>query len=183
MKSHTNNRCTCGNNAAVEEDLFTYNNVEKIFGKNPGVVKILEPMDSTLNYFEFEIISGGKECAVGIGVGASDCPLDCMPGWNLNGIGYHANDGKCFHQCGQGMEFGPACTVGDRMGCGVDFRSDDSSGLINVYFTKSGEQVGDVVRIMIPTGGLYPLIGMCSEGEIVQYLGHWNYLPQTLKGK
>ena len=183
MKLHTNSRHACGSNAAVDEDLFAYNKLEKIFGKNPGVVKILEPMDSTLNYFEFKILSTGKECTLSIGVGASDYPLDRMPGWNLNGIGYHANDGKCFYECGQGTVFGPACTIGDRMGCGIDFRSDDLSGLINVFFTKNGELVSDAIKIKIPTGGLYPLIGMCSEGEQVQYLGHWHYLPQTLKGK
>ena len=183
VKLHTNGQYACGSNAAVDEDFFTYNKVEKIFGKNPGVVKILESMNSTLNYFEFKILSIGKECALGIGVGPADYPLDRMPGWNLNGIGYQASDGKCFHQCGQGTEFGPTCTVGDRMGCGIDFRSDDSSGLISVFFTKNGELIGATVRIKIPTGGLYPLIGMCSEGEQVQYLGHWHYLPQTLKGK
>ena len=183
VKLHTNSQHICGSNAAVDKDLFTYNEVQKIFGKNPGVVKILEPMDFTLNYFEFMIVSIGKECALGIGVGSSEYPLDRMPGWNLNGIGYHASDGKCFHQCGQGREFGPACTTGDRMGCGIDFRSDDSSGSINVFFTKNGELVGDAIGVKMPAGGLYPLIGMCSEGEQVQYLGHWHFLPQTLKGK
>ena len=182
MKLHTNSQYACGSNATVDEDLFTYNKVEKIFGKNPGIVKILKPMDSTLNYFEFKILSGGKDCALGIGVGASDYPLDRMPGWNLNSIGYHANNGKCFHQCGHGIEFGPACAVGDRMGCGIDFRSDASSSVVNVFFTKNGELVDDAVMINVPAGGLYPLIGICSEGEQVQYLGHWHYLPQTLKG-
>ena len=53
---------------------------------------------------------------------------------------------------------------------------------MNVFFTKNGHQVGDVVRIKIPAGGLYPLIGLSSEGEQVHYLGHWHYLPNTLTG-
>ena len=181
-KLHTNDRYTCGSNAEVDEYMFSYTKCPKKVQSHPipGIIKILKPMDSTLNYFEFAIISGG---AIGIGMGASDYPLDSMPGWDPNSIGYHAIDGKCFHQSGKGTEFGTTCTAGDRMGCGVDFRSrDDSLGLINVFFTKNGQQVGDTVRIKMPTDGLCPLIGMCSEGDKVQYLGRQHHLPLTLKG-
>ena len=37
--------------------------------------------------------------------------------------------------------FGPTCTDGDRMGCGVDFNTDCGSGYVNVFFTKNGKQV------------------------------------------
>ena len=40
-----------------------------------------------------------------------------------------------------GTVFGPPCTDGDRMGCGVDFSTDRSSGYVNVFFTKNGKQV------------------------------------------
>lgn len=146
----------------------------------PGVVKITEPLDSSLNYFEFKIIAGSKLC---IGVGTADYPLDMMPGWGLNSVSYHAIDGKCFAQSQQGLNFGPTCSVGDQMGCGVDFRSHDVSlDLINVFFTKNGQLIGDSVRIKIPSGGLHPLIGMCSEEDKVQHSGCRHYLPQTLKG-
>ena len=163
----------------MDGDLFTYitspNNAPK-----PGVIKIAEPLDNTLNYFEFKIIAGGAIC---IGVGPCDYPLDLMPGWDLDSISYCASDGRCFHKCEQGAKFGPTCTVGSRMGCGVDFRSHDISlNLINMFFTKNGELVGDAIRIKIPTGGLYPLIGMCSEGDKVQYFGRQHHLPLTLKG-
>ena len=136
-----------------------------------------------LNYFEFKIISSGKDCAIGIGMGADNYPLDDMPGWDYNSIGYHADDGKLFCESGAGTEFGPTCTDGDRMGCGVDFRDEDnSSDWVKVFFTKNSQQVGDAIRIKIPAGGLYPLIGMCSEGERVQYMGHWHFLPPTPTG-
>lgn len=183
MKLHTDGRYTCGRNAAVEEDIFTYTGGQRVHEKKTGVVKILEPMDSTLNYFEYEIISGGTECEIGIGVGESDYPLDRMPGWNQNGIGYHADNGKLYNQRGRGEEFGPTCTAGDRMGCGVDFGSEESTDHVNVFFTKNGEQVGDLVRMKKPPNGLYPLIGLCSDGGQVQYLGHWHRLPQFVPGK
>jgi hypothetical protein len=116
-------------------------------------------------------------------VGADNYPLDDMPGWDYNSIGYHADDGKLFCESGAGTEFGPTCTNGDRMGCGIDFRDeDDSSDQVKVFFTKNSQQIGDAIRIKIPAGGLYSLIGMCSEGEKVQYTGHWHYLPPTPTG-
>jgi len=84
------------------------------------VVKILEPMSPMLNYYEYEILSRGQKCALGVGVGEQSYPMDRMPGWNRNGIGYHADDGRMFYQDGYGKAFGPTCTEGDRMGCGVD---------------------------------------------------------------
>ena len=64
-----------------------------------------------------------------------------MPGWNRNSCGYHADDGKLYHERGMGSVFGPTCTDGDRMGCGVDFGTDCGSGYVNVFFTKNGNQV------------------------------------------
>ena len=40
-----------------------------------------------------------------------------------------------------GSVFGPTCTDGDRMGCGIDFNTDCGSGYVNVFFTKNGKQV------------------------------------------
>ena len=159
----------CGSTAGVKGDIFKYSGVE---GQQTGVVKILQPMNSTLNYFEYEIISTGVSCAIGIGVGESEYPLNRMPGWNRNGVGYHADDGKLFHQNGYGVEFGPTCTAGDRMGCGVNFGSEDASGYINVFFTKNGQQVGNLVKIKKPVNGLYPLVGLHTQGAQVRYLGH-----------
>ena len=48
---------------------------------------------------------------------------------------------KLYHESGKGIAFGPTCTDGDRMGCGVDFNADYSSGYVSVFFTKNGEQV------------------------------------------
>lgn len=36
-----------------------------------------------------------------------------MPGWNRDSIGYHADDGKLFHEKGYGANFGPTCTEGN----------------------------------------------------------------------
>ena len=174
----------------MERDVFMY----KGDGSSVGVIKILEPMSLMLNYFEYEIINRGEKCAIGIGVGEINYPLDKMPGWNVNGIGYHADDGKLFHTydtinnanpiqkliTGLGEPFGPTSTTGDRMGCGVDFDSDAGYGYVNIFFTRNGRQVGELIRMKTPTHGLYPLVGFHSYGETVCYLGHSRRVPRSI---
>lgn len=104
-----------------------------------------------------------------------------MPGWNRNSVGYHADDGKLYHENGMGIAFGPTCTKGDRMGCGIDFNSEDASGYFNVFFTKNDQHVGHLVRMRRPAYGLYPLIGFHSRGEKVRYLGHWCRTPDGIQ--
>ena len=176
VKLHTKGRHCCGKNAIVEGDIFKF----KGEGGSVGVVKIIEPVNPMLNYFEYEILDKGRKCAIGLGFGDKNYPLDRMPGWNRNGIGYHADDGRLFHQDGYGKQFGPTCTEGDRMGCGIDFDRDAGYGYCEVFFTKNGEQVGDVVRMKRPVYGLYPIIGMHSRGEKIRYLGHWRRQRQGL---
>ena len=167
----------CGSNAEVKGDIFKYKNK----GRSVGVVKILEPMSPELNYYECEIVSQGTDCAIGVGVGEKEYPLDRHPGWNRNGIGYHADDGKMFYQNGHGKTFGPTCMKGDRMGCGVDFGTDCGQGYVSIFFTKNGKQVGELVRMRLPAGGLYPIIGFHSRGEKVCYLGHWKRTPNVIE--
>ena len=164
-----------GTNAQVKGDIFMFKG-----GSDVGVVKILEPMSPMFNYFEYEIIGRGESCAIGIGVGELNYPLDQMPGWNANGIGYHADDGCLFNQSGSGISLGPICTVRDRMGCGVDFDTDVGCAYVSIFFTKNGQQVSKPIKMKRPIYGLYPLVGMHSCGEKVRYLGHCRRLPDSV---
>ena len=166
---HSKGRYYTGRNAAVDGDMFSFRGE----GGSVGVVKILEPMSPMLNYYEYQIVCRGHKCAIGVGVGEQGYPLDRMPGWNRNGIGYHADDGRMFFQDGFGRAFGETCTEGDRMGCGIDYDEDCEDGYRNVFFTKNGIQVGEMVKMRRPLFGFYPIIGMHSMGEKVCYLGHW----------
>ena len=138
---------------------------------SPGVIKLLDPLTAESNYVECQIMAVGIEGALGIGVGEYKYPLDQMPGWCRNGVGYHADDGQLYHEHGRGEEFGSTCTLGDRMGCGVNFDDNEQSSYISVFFTKNGEQVKSPIKMRMPSGGLYPLIGMASRGEKVRFLG------------
>ena len=176
VKLHTKQRYCTGRNSEVDGDIFKF----KGEGDAVGVVKILEPTSPMLNYYEYEIIDRGEKCAIGIGVGEKGYPLDRMPGWNAHGIGYHADDGRLFHHDGFGKPFGSTSTVGDRMGCGVDFDTDEGYGYVNVFFTRNGEQVGEPIKMKRPLHGLYPIVGLHSAGEKVLYLGHSRRLPYTV---
>ncbi len=171
VKLHTKGRVMCAPSATIDGDVFTFK------GGSTGIVKFLEPMNPLLNYFEYLIVDRGQEASIGVGVGERGYPMSRMPGWNRNSVGYHGDDGKLYHENGMGKAFGPTCTTGDRMGCGVDFDPDCGYGYVNVFFTKNGRQVGDVVRMKRPAGGIYPLVGLHSLREKVRYLGHWKRVP------
>lgn len=150
-------------------------------GSSVGVVKLWEPMSPLLNYFEIEILDKGMRTALGLGVGNSGYSMSAMPGWNSYGIGYHADDGHLFHQSGSGRAFGPTCTKGDIMGCGIDFSTDCGTGYAKVWFTKNGKKVGEPEKMKRPLQGFCPLIGMHSKGESVRYLGHSYRDPESLE--
>lgn len=177
QKLHTKGRYYTGRNAEVDGDTFSFRGE----GGAVGVVKILEPMSPVLNYYEYQIVCRGRKCAIGVGVGEQSYPLDRMPGWNRNGIGYHADDGRLFHQDGFGRAFGPTCTEGDRMGCGIDYDADCEVGYQNIFFTKNGKQVGETVKMRRPLFGFYPIIGLHSVGEKVRYLGHWRRIRDGIQ--
>ena len=175
VKLHTNGRYNCSRTVAVAGDRFSYTGGDC---DQPGSVMITEPLTPNLNYFEYEIGSRCRECAIGIGVGHTDYPLYQMPGWNKNSVGYHADDGCLFYEQGSGEEFGPTCSAGDQMGCGVDFESARSHDTVIVFFTKNKELIGGRVIFRIPSGGLFPIIGLYSKGESVRYLGHSRQVPR-----
>ena len=86
-----------------------------------GTAQSRYPLNRTNHYFEMEIVEEGTLGALAIGLGKTTYPLHRHPGWNPGGVGYHADDGKLFKGRGQGDAFGPPCTAGDRMGCGIRF--------------------------------------------------------------
>lgn len=176
IKLHTKNRIVPGPSAKVEDDVISFSS-----GGSVALVKILEPVSPMLNYFEYEILNRGGECAIGIGVGALNYPQGRMPGWNKDSIGYHADDGKLFHERGFGANFGPTCTTGDKMGCGIDYDTDVGFNYVRIFFTKNGKQIGQPQKMKRPVHGLYPMFGLHSEGEKIRYLGHWHLSPENLQ--
>ena len=149
---------------------------------NAACVRLKQPLTAELNYFEVKLIKASQEgvVRVGIGLGHYSYSGDSMPGWSTDGIGYHSDDGKLFHEEGKPelTVYGPICGVGDVMGCGADFE-EGSLDRVRVWFTKNGELAGyPVVNVAIPHGGFFALIGFAemfrgeSAGMEARYLGH-----------
>ena len=181
---HVDGRYNYGDNVDMKGDIFTYTGGARLHGKQPGLVKILERLNSSINYFECEIISSGTlRPAVYIGVGDFEHPLYYPPGLNQDGfgIGYNSDGGVVDFPEARQMYHFPNCSVGDRMGCGVDF-SIESPGLIKVFFTRNGKHLYWYTFIIKkPKGGVYPLIGLHHKLDQVRYLGHWHFLPEGIK--
>ncbi|XP_065198747.1 SPRY domain-containing protein 3-like [Sycon ciliatum] len=105
----------------LEDDAMVLSYSKRFAGDPGSVIYLSHKISPEFNYFEIEIISWGMEGRIGLGLAHSDYPLGNMPGWRQGSIGYHADDGRLFHENGHGSQFGPKCAVGDRMGCGVEF--------------------------------------------------------------
>ena len=154
-----------------------------------GIAGVLmkHAMNEKWNYFELKITDTVDDGEIGIGLGHKKYPLSNMPGWGNRSIGYHADDGGLYHERGFARLHGPTCSVGDTMGCGIDF-TPSADGYVRVWFTKNDEVVFQPRRLDLPDDSesmFYPLICMRGSGQEVQYMGHQQkpYQPTEKVGK
>ena len=92
-------------------------------GQDVGIAQARHCVDRTNHYFEMEILSSGREGWLALGLAKTTYPLHRHPGWNKGSVGYHADNGQLYKERGHGVPFGPECSVGDIMGCGIQFPS------------------------------------------------------------
>ena len=148
-------------------------------GDNSPSTVVFLALSPQRNYFEIKIISKcfSRDCPeVGIGVGPSTYNLTWLPGWGEASVGYHSDDGRVYHShLLSQRSLGPTCTVGDVMGCGVEF--EDLEGYALVWFTKNGSVVGCPQRAKLPPEGLCSMFASRHDGEEVLYLGHMHWTP------
>ena len=62
MKVHTNGRVRHEASTGIDGDYFYFKE------GSTGIIKILEPMNPQLNYYEYLIVNRGQEASIGIGV-------------------------------------------------------------------------------------------------------------------
>ena len=74
---------------------------------------------------------------IGVGFSGPKASLEKLPGWEPDSWAYHGDDGKSFCCQPNGKPYGPTFTVGDVIGCGVNFRSGTG------FFTKNGLYLGE----------------------------------------
>lgn len=163
---------------SVDGDIISYvaNEHNKV-----GLYRAAEPLNAEDNYFEVEILDTGNLGTIGVGLVPQRYPMDSQPGWRAFSVGYHADDGKLYKAHGFGKPFGFKSQVGDKIGCGIKFQAPEEMGgaqsqTAKVFFTHNGKEVGTSI-IPIPAGGLYPAVGMHSEGEEVKLNldAEWQY--------
>ncbi|XP_052066245.1 SPRY domain-containing protein 3-like [Mytilus californianus] len=160
----------------IDSDILSYqvNEHNKV-----GLYVTADPLTSDNYYFEIEILDLGQIGAIGVGLVPRGYHLDAQPGWRAMSVGYHADDGKLFKSEGFGKPFGPVSQVGDKLGCGIKFCKDDDGETpqqVKVFFTHNRKEVG-IVMVQYPPGGLFPAVGMHSEGEEVKLNldAEWHY--------
>lgn len=69
------------------------------------------------------------------------------PGWEQESWGYHGDDGRSFAAQNGGRDYGPKFSIGDVIGCGVNFKTGSA------FYTKNGQFIGKVatsVRAILP---------------------------------
>ena len=150
----------------------------------------LTAIDSTLNYFECEIISEG-ETGYGIRVGIgpwSDLDENSHPRTSSDlGVFCDTSTGCIYvsrfylgqdsESQGGKVETGSTFSTGDRIGCGIDFQAESDGDVdhhadFHVFFTKNGKQIGNRIRCVMPPFRICPMIAMGQRGQRVRFLQH-----------
>ncbi|GJN70931.1 hypothetical protein PLIIFM63780_002477 [Purpureocillium lilacinum] len=119
------------------------------------------PPECGIYYFEVQIVYGKRDdTTISIGFSARNTALSRAVGWEPESWGYHGDDGRTYTGQNIGRNYGPTFSLGDVIGCGVNFRDHTA------FFTKNGVKLGtaftDVVR-----SKLYPTVSMKKTGEQV----------------
>ena len=97
---------------------------------------------------------------LGIGFSNFNVKLNRFPGWDKNSYGYHGDDGM-IRAAGSTETYGSTFTTGDVIGCCFNLVEKQ------IFFTKNGKKLDIAIKGVTSTT-LFPTLGMCSPGEMVQ---------------
>ncbi|CAC5381877.1 LRRK2 [Mytilus coruscus] len=123
-----------------------------------------KPFSENLKKISLKIIDCGDKTNIGIGIcPGKTYPVNRMPGWNRWSIAYHADDGGVFIEAGAANSHVVKCTKGDVMSMFCDVVSRQ------LVFYKNDQEVKQI-KINVPRGGYWPMIGLHSVGECVKLL-------------
>ncbi|KAL0212508.1 hypothetical protein RCL1_006134 [Eukaryota sp. TZLM3-RCL] len=125
------------------------------------------PLDVFVYYFEVTILDPGLFSYIGIGFVPRNYPENAQPGWKPDSFAYHCDDGYVYHQSGKGQQQGFPITKSYDAVIGIGIIIPNQ----HIFLTKNGVLLG-FFDFTVPSNlliqGLYPAIGLHSEGEKVQ---------------
>jgi hypothetical protein len=149
----------------------------------PGLYIAGQPLAPDHAYFEAEITAAEGGGGPVIGLCSHRYPLDLLPGWTAESVGYHTGDGRLYKGRPRGQPFGPRCQAGDRVGCGVKFDAVArkagglQASMVPVFFTRNGKELGTQL-VPCPPGGLFPAIGLQRDPEEVRLNMELRWAPE-----
>ncbi|XP_075480299.1 ran-binding protein M homolog [Primulina tabacum] len=118
------------------------------------------PWKRLVYYFEISVKNAGAVARVSVGFTSSTSTNSRHhPGWEPDSCGYYGLNGMIYRGWGEGEAFGPTISIGDTVGCGVNY------GTNQFFFTKNGVLIGSVWKNWY--GPLFPTIGLQTENEEV----------------
>ena len=87
-----------------------------------------------------------------------------LPGWDFESYGYHGDDGNIFHGHGRQVgAYGPTFSVGDTIGCGINYKTK------SIFFTLNGKFLGNAFEDVV--GDWYPTVGIDSKCDVTFNFG------------
>ena len=103
-----------------------------------GCVRTRQPVPQSCHFYHYEvkILNQGRGGYIGVGFSTWSSLLNAQPGWQLDTLGYHGDDGRKYEASGWGEEYGPTFTTGDVIGCTLSLQDR------TCFFSKNGTNLG-----------------------------------------
>ena len=154
-------------NISVSGNLLAFSKTSEV---RHGIFVHQNSVSKFAPFFEIEIVKPDSKARdppqILIGLCSKAHSTDVCPGWAPESVAFHCGEGSLYRGRPRGQPFGPRCEYGDRVACGIRNHS-SASGLVNIYFTRNGKEIGNNITLAVPPGGFYPVIGLLCEGQQV----------------
>ena len=134
-----------------------------------GTLRSHDRIDSQTSpsVLQVQLLDGGEDSAIAIGVCCHDYPTTSMPGWEEDSIAYHADISSILNGSAQ-KDLVVAWSVSETMQCIIE-PIDGSTKEVRVVFRKKGDIIGKT-KMWTPSGGLYWCVGLMSKGEKIKII-------------
>ena len=130
--------------------------------------------------FGLELLCTGTHGYIAIGLCSKEYSTSSFPGWDTDSVGYHADVGRLLIG-GKGEEgewVSTPCQTGDVLSCSIHEDPTEDRQVV-VVFGRNGDELSRVPMVM-PSGGLFALVGMMSSQERIRLFADVNTLPNVV---